>query len=69
MFAGLAGINAEMVRHSKRAVVVAASPKIGQRAFVRICGSAAIDVLVTDRDASDAHVGPLREAGVEVLLA
>jgi hypothetical protein len=67
--AGEAGINAEMVRRSKRAVVVAASPKLGQRAFARICGSDTIAPLVTDRDASDAHVGPLREAGVEVLLA
>ncbi len=49
--------------------MVAASPKLGQRAFARICGSDAIDVLVTDRDASDAPVGPLREVAVEVLLA
>jgi DeoR family transcriptional regulator of aga operon len=66
---GEAGINAEMVRRSKRVVVVAASPKLGRRAFARICGSDAIDVLVTDRDAPDSYVAPLREAGVEVLLA
>ena len=122
---GEAGINAEMVRRSKRAVVVAASPKLGRgfagsaartpstswsptatpptptsarcarpacrwswpdpsdrpaqsaigvgcqarrRAFARICGSDAIDVLVTDRDATDAHVAPLRDAGVQVVL-
>ena len=64
MFAGEAGINAEMVRRSKRAGVVAASPKHSQRAFARICGSDATDVLVTDRDASDAHVAPLREAAL-----
>lgn len=66
---GEAGINADMVRRSKRVVVVAASPKLGKRAFARICAADAIDVLVTDRDAPQAHVGPLREAGVEVVLA
>lgn len=66
---GEAGINAEMVRRSKRVVVVAASLKLGRRAFARICGADAVDVLVTDRDAADSYVAPLREAGVQVVLA
>lgn len=66
---GEAGINAEMVRRSKKVVVVAGSEKLGRRAFARICDAGDIDVLVTDDSADADHVAALREAGVEVVLA
>lgn len=66
---GEAGINAEMVRRSKKVVVVAGSEKLGRRAFARICDAGDIDVLVTDDSADGDHVAALREAGVEVVLA
>ena len=56
-------------RDSPAGVTRGNQPTIVQSLDGSACGSDAIDVLVTDRDASDAHVGPLREAGVEVLLA
>lgn len=66
---GEAGINAEMVRRSKKVIVVAGAEKLGRRAFARICDAGDIDVLVTDDHADGDHLAALREAGVEVVVA
>lgn len=63
---GEAGINALMARHAKTTVVVADSSKLGQRAFVRVCPVAGLDILVTDEQAPDDVVTRFQEAGVEV---
>jgi hypothetical protein len=68
VLASQAGINADTVRRSKRAVVLAASPRPGQRA----CPD-----LRLRRHRCSGHgpppvrrnVGPLREAGVQALPA
>lgn len=63
---GEAGINALMVQRADRVVVVATGEKVGRRAFARICQTARIDVLVTDKGAPDEEVRALRAAGVTV---
>lgn len=63
---GEAGINALMVQRADRVVVVATGEKVGRRAFARICPTARIDVLVTDKTAPDDEVRALRAAGVSV---
>jgi DeoR family transcriptional regulator, aga operon transcriptional repressor len=63
---GEAGINALMVQRADRVVVVATGEKVGRRAFARICPTARIDVLVTDKTAPDEEVRALRAAGVSV---
>lgn len=65
---GEAGINAEMVAKASRVTVVAASSKLGRVALARICELDRITALVTDADASDEVLGPLRDAGVEITL-
>jgi DeoR family transcriptional regulator of aga operon len=63
---GEAGINALMVERADRVVVVATGDKVGRRAFARICPTARIDVLVTDRTAPEDEVRALRAAGVTI---
>ena len=50
-------------------LVVADSSKVGHRAFARICGIDAVDVLVTDSGATDEQIAPFQEAGIEVIRA
>ncbi|SIM87247.1 DeoR/GlpR family DNA-binding transcription regulator [Micromonospora cremea] len=66
---GEAGIDATMVRRSRRVVVVAGSEKLGRHSFARICDVSAVDTLVTDDGADAKVVADLRAAGVNVLLA
>ncbi len=64
---GEASINRMLAARARKVVVVADSSKIGARAFARICGVEAVDVLVTDQDASDEDVRRFEERGVEVI--
>jgi DeoR family transcriptional regulator, aga operon transcriptional repressor len=66
---GEAGINALMAEQARQVVVVADSSKLGQRAFVRICPAADIDVLVTDDGAPADMVAAFESAGIEVIRA
>lgn len=63
---GEAGINALMAQHAKTVIVVADSSKLGQRAFVRVCPTGSLDILVTDDQAPDDLVARFQQAGVEV---
>lgn len=65
---GEASVNAALVAHARRTVVVADSTKIGAHAFARICGIDEVDVLVTDSGARAEDVEALRRAGLEVVL-
>lgn len=61
-----ASVNALMASRARRVVVVADASKLGQRAFARICGVDAIDVVITDVAAPSAQTDRLTEAGVTV---
>jgi DeoR/GlpR family transcriptional regulator of sugar metabolism len=51
----------------KRCIVVADSSKLGRVSFAQVCPLDRVDVLITDKDASDEKIAALRDAGVEVL--
>lgn len=54
---------------ARRCVVLADATKLGKVAFARICSLARVDILVTDSEASEEALEPIRQAGVEVLIA
>lgn len=55
-----------MIQQSKQTVVVADSSKIGMVTPALICPISQLDVLITDKDATDKQIGPFRERGIEV---
>ncbi|MEU0243404.1 DeoR/GlpR family DNA-binding transcription regulator [Streptomyces sp. NPDC006235] len=66
---GEAGINRALARRAQQVVAVADSSKLDRRAFARICPVEDIDVLVTDKGASDELTEAFTAAGVEVIRA
>lgn len=54
---------------ARRCVVLADASKLGKVAFARVCPLERVNVLVTDAGASEAALEPIRDAGVEVLIA
>lgn len=61
-----AQLNATMVKHARKKVVVVDHSKFGIVAGWRICSTDEIDVLVTDSGATDEMVAPFQEADIEV---
>lgn len=57
------------LRTARRCVVLADATKIGRVAFAQICPLERVDVLVTDSEASEEALEPVRNAGVEVIKA
>lgn len=66
---GEASINRVLARRAQQVVVVADSSKLGRRAFARICPVQDIDVLVTDKAATDELIEPFTAVGVDVIRA
>lgn len=64
-----AAINRLMAERARTVVVVADSSKLGHRAFARLCPLEAVNVLVTDTDASDEMIKGFVDAGIEVIRA
>lgn len=60
--------NSVMIAHSRRAVVVADSSKLGKVAFARISETAAINELISDKAADATAVKALSDSGVHVTL-
>lgn len=54
---------------ARRCVILADASKLGQIALAAVCPLERVDVLVTDRSASEEALAPIRESGVEVLIA
>jgi DeoR family transcriptional regulator, aga operon transcriptional repressor len=82
MFLGVDGVNAAgatthdeieaqtnrmMVERAARVVVVCDSSKIGRSALSSICALPEIDELITDVDAAEERLEPIRAAGLEVV--
>lgn len=61
-----ADINKAMVEQAKRKIAVTDHSKLGTVAKWLICPVEAIDLLITDRDASDAMVAPFCARGIKV---
>jgi DeoR/GlpR family transcriptional regulator of sugar metabolism len=57
------------LKSSRRCVVLADASKLGRVALASVCPIERVDVLVTDSGASDKALAPIRDSGVEVLVA
>jgi len=55
--------------HARRCVGLADASKLGKVAFAQVCPADAVDVLITDADADEPLLAPLRALGMEVLVA
>ncbi|WP_186317656.1 DeoR/GlpR family DNA-binding transcription regulator [Curtobacterium sp. 9128] len=64
-----ADVKRAMAAGAERCVLLADHAKFAARAPIRVGPLDLVDVLVTDADATDDQVGPLRAAGLEVLRA
>ncbi|MFF2775528.1 DeoR/GlpR family DNA-binding transcription regulator [Streptomyces sp. NPDC058052] len=62
-----ASISRLFAERAQRVVVVADSSKMGRRAFARICGLDAVDVVVTDAAAPADAVTRLEDVGIKVI--
>ncbi len=54
---------------ARRCVLLVDASKLGVVALASICPLESVDVLITDNGASDEALAPIREVGVEVLIA
>lgn len=61
-----AAINAALVEHAKRTIVVADHTKVGATAFAKICPPEAIDILITDDAAEPDVLAALTRAGIDI---
>jgi DeoR family transcriptional regulator of aga operon len=59
----------EMANRADRVIVIADGSKVGRHAFTRIVPLDQVDVLVTDRSASEQAVRDIRAAGCDVICA
>src|SRR5215472_678935 len=82
MFIGVDGIDAEhgltcvhpqeagflrvMARHTKKRVVVADHSKLGAVSHWLLCPADEVQMIITDRDASDERIAPFQKKGIEV---
>jgi DeoR family transcriptional regulator, fructose operon transcriptional repressor len=64
-----AAVKRAIVAGTQRVVMLADADKLGQEHLVRFADLADIDVLVTDSRATPQQLAPLRDAGIEVLVA
>ncbi|MCC6832153.1 MAG: DeoR/GlpR transcriptional regulator [Thermoleophilia bacterium] len=56
-------------RHARRRVALADTSKLGRVAFAQVCAASDVDVLITDSEADEHLLAPLRDLGMEVLVA
>ncbi len=63
-----ADIKRAMIGAARRCVVLADSTKRGVRTLAPVCPIDAVDVLITDAHADEAHLGALRSRGVDVIV-
>jgi DeoR family transcriptional regulator, aga operon transcriptional repressor len=64
-----AAVNRAMLRHARQCVLVADHSKLDHVAQFLVCPFNAVNTLVTDDEAPVQLLTPVREAGVEILLA
>jgi DeoR family transcriptional regulator of aga operon len=65
----VAAIKRRMIESAARVIVLADSSKFAHPAFCDVCGFDQIDIIITDDGVAPAIRDPLREAGVELILA
>ncbi|MBC6449877.1 DeoR/GlpR family DNA-binding transcription regulator [Actinokineospora xionganensis] len=65
---GEASINRLMTQRARQVVCIADSSKLGKHAFAQICPTAAINILITDSEASAETVAAFEAEGVDVRI-
>lgn len=63
-----ASLQRQVIRNSRRNVVLMPAGKVGADAFVKVCDAAAFDLLITDWDCVEDELERIRDQGVEVLV-
>ena len=63
-----ATLQRQVIRNSRKSVLLMPSQKIGTDSFVKVCGAAAFDALITDWDCVEDELMKLEEAGVAVTV-
>lgn len=64
-----AAVKRALVSSARRVVVLSDASKLGREPVFTFATLPEVDVLVTDTSASDEDLAPVREAGIEVILA
>lgn len=64
-----ADLTRQMMKSSKKKIILSDSSKLGQLGFARICGFDEIDYLITDRDFPEEARTRLEGLGVKVIIA
>ncbi|MGW4228725.1 DeoR/GlpR family DNA-binding transcription regulator [Streptomyces sp. NPDC004980] len=62
-----AGANRALAECAGTVIVVADSSKLGRRAFAQVCETAAVSILVTDKDAPEGIIEEFTALGIDVL--
>lgn len=64
-----AHLNAQMIKHVQKTILLTDSSKFGKKGFGKICNLEDIDVVITDGGIPDSYRSRLEEIGVEVIIA
>ncbi len=64
-----AALQRQVIRNSRRSVVLMPSGKVGADAFVKVCDAADFDLLITDWDCVEDELNAIRDRGVSVMIA
>ena len=63
-----ASLQRQVIRNSRRKVLLMPSQKVGADSFVKVCGASAFDTLITDWDCVEDELVKLEEQGVAVTV-
>lgn len=63
-----ASLQRQVIRNSRRKVLLMPSQKVGTDSFVKVCDAAAFDTLITDWDCVEDELIRLEESGVSVTI-
>lgn len=64
-----AAFQRQVIRNSRRNVLLMPANKVGADAFVHVCDAAEFELLITDWDCVEDELNAIRERGVHVLVA
>ncbi|MDR2932011.1 MAG: DeoR/GlpR family DNA-binding transcription regulator [Oscillospiraceae bacterium] len=58
-----------VIKNARRKVLMMPNPKIGFKAFIKVCETNVFDALITDWEAVEDELGKIEECGVRVIVA
>ncbi len=57
-----------VIMNSRNNVLLLPSSKVGYKAFIKVCDTSKINMLITDWDTSEEHLSQIEETGVQVVV-